>query len=67
MVKQICLIAALATTAACTSMHTAKDSNAPKQCYTESGWIDSSNGCSERAGFPDCYLVCPDQGTRRKL
>jgi hypothetical protein len=36
-------------------------------CYTESGWLDSSNGCSVRAGYPDCYLICPKDGTRRKL
>lgn len=35
-------------------------------CYTESGWLDSSNGCSARAGYPDCYLVCPD-GTRTRV
>lgn len=33
-------------------------------CYTESGWLDSSNGCSARAGYPDCYVVCPNAGTR---
>lgn len=39
----------------------------PTDCYTESGWLDSTNGCSVRAGYPDCYLVCPGNGTRRKL
>jgi hypothetical protein len=36
-------------------------------CYTESGWLDSTNGCSIRAGYPDCYLVCPRKGTRLRL
>jgi hypothetical protein len=39
----------------------------PKGCYTESGYLDSTNGCSARAGYPDCYLVCPDAGTRKRL
>ena len=49
--------------------HTAPSpgASAPLKCYTESGYLDSTNGCSERAGFPDCYLVCPEQGIRRHL
>ena len=35
-------------------------------CYVEAGWLDSSNGCSERAGYPDCYRVCPD-GSRVRV
>jgi hypothetical protein len=38
-----------------------------KDCYVESGYLDSTNGCSIRAGYPDCYLVCPDKGTRKHL
>ena len=38
-----------------------------EHCYTESGWLDSTNGCSARAGYPDCYLVCPEAGTRKRL
>lgn len=36
-------------------------------CYLESGWLDASNGCSDRAGYPDCFLVCPDQDGRHRL
>lgn len=36
-------------------------------CYAESGWLDSSQGCSERAGYPDCYLVCPQDQQRIRL
>lgn len=35
-------------------------------CYVESGWLDATNGCSVRAGYPDCYEVCPD-GTRVRV
>jgi hypothetical protein len=41
--------------------------SAPSHCYTEAGWLDSTNGCSVRAGYPDCYLVCPETGERRRL
>jgi hypothetical protein len=40
--------------------------NPHEQCHVESGWLDSTNGCSERAGFPDCYKVCAD-GTRERV
>jgi len=36
-------------------------------CYTESGWLDATNGCSVRDGYPDCYLVCPGHGTRERI
>jgi hypothetical protein len=39
----------------------------PDHCYTEAGWLDSTSGCSARAGYPDCYLVCPESGVRRRL
>lgn len=35
-------------------------------CYVESGWLDSTNGCSARAGYPDCYRVCAD-GSRVRV
>ena len=35
-------------------------------CHVESGWLDASNGCYARAGYPDCYQVCPD-GSRTRL
>ena len=38
----------------------------PQGCHIESGWLDATNGCAERAGFPDCYRVCPD-GTRVRV
>ena len=36
-------------------------------CYTESGWLDSSNGCSAYDAYPDCYLVCPKTGFRARV
>lgn len=36
-------------------------------CYTESGWLDSSNGCSVYGDYPDCYLVCPRSGFRARV
>ena len=59
-----CLLAA-AGLAGCATHH--PDAAAPAKCYTEPGWLDSSNGCSARAGFPDCYLVCPSENYRKKL
>jgi hypothetical protein len=35
-------------------------------CHVESGWLDATNGCSARAGYPDCYKVCPD-GSRTRV
>lgn len=32
----------------------------PSDCHIESGWLDATNGCSARAGYPDCYQVCPN-------
>jgi len=56
-----------ATMAACSSLQASNDPHAPNQCFAESGYLDSTNGCSARAGYPDCYLVCPEQGTRKHL
>jgi hypothetical protein len=39
---------------------------APAGCHVESGWLDATNGCSARAGYPDCYRVCPD-GSRVRI
>jgi len=36
---------------------------AQQDCHLESGWLDSTNGCSVREGYPSCYRVCAD-GTR---
>ena len=59
-----CLLAA-AGLAGCATHH--PDAAAPPHCFTESGWLDSSNGCSARDGFPNCYLVCPSENYRKKL
>ena len=62
----LCLVA-IGGTVGCAQLRPSSDPNAPNKCYTESGYLDSTNGCSVREGYPDCYLVCPDKGTRRKL
>lgn len=40
--------------------------DAKANCHVESGWLDSADGCSARAGYPDCYRVCPD-GSRVRV
>jgi hypothetical protein len=62
----LCLVVA-AMAAGCAHAPPSSEVTPPKGCYTESGYLDSTNGCSARAGYPDCYLVCPDQGTRKRL
>ncbi len=57
----------LGATTACSYLRPSSDPSAPNHCYAESGYLDSTNGCSARAGYPDCYLVCPDSGTRKHL
>jgi hypothetical protein len=42
------------------------DSKTTQNCWVESGWLDSTNGCSARAGYPDCYKVCAD-GSRTRV
>lgn len=61
------VLLALDAAAGCSYLRPSSDPSAPNRCYTESGYLDSTNGCSARAGYPDCYLVCPDQGTRKHL
>jgi hypothetical protein len=39
---------------------------AHQECHLESGWVDSTNGCSDRADYPDCWKVCAD-GTRVRV
>jgi hypothetical protein len=56
-----------AAVAGCSHLRPSSDPSAPNRCYTEAGYLDSTNGCSARAGYPDCYLVCPDSGTRQRL
>lgn len=57
----------LAAGCLCACAHQPQTATTPeKDCHTESGWLDSSDGCSIRAGYPNCYLVCAD-GSRRKL
>jgi hypothetical protein len=61
MTRLITLLLAAGATAGCA--HT----DDPRQdCHVEAGYLDSTNGCSEREGYPDCYKVCAD-GTRTKL
>lgn len=53
--------------AGCSELHPAEQASATGHCFVESGYLDSTNGCSIRAGYPDCYLICPDKGTRQHL
>jgi hypothetical protein len=67
MLRMISFLLILSATTGCAQLRPSKDPNAPNQCYTEPGFADPGSGCSVREGYPDCYLVCPDKGTRRKL
>jgi hypothetical protein len=67
MLRRVTLFIAAYVVVGCTPLRPATVASTSKDCYVESGWVDSSNGCSIRAGYPDCYLVCPDQGTRKRL
>jgi hypothetical protein len=62
----VCMIVAGAA-AGCAATRPMSEAAAPKRCYVESGWLDSTNGCSVREGYPDCYLICPEKGTRERL
>jgi hypothetical protein len=59
MKRTLMLVAALSIVGCA---HTRSD-----DCYTESGWLDATNGCTAREGYPDCYVVCPNAGTRKKV
>jgi hypothetical protein len=59
--RLLAIIAVLALLAAC-----AQNPPLKTGCHVESGWLDATNGCSARAGYPDCYQVCPD-GSRVKV
>jgi hypothetical protein len=52
-------------TAGCAHLQALLES--PNPCYTESGWLDSANGCSVREAYQDCYLVCPKTGLRARV
>jgi hypothetical protein len=65
--RRLLFCVVVAAMVACSHLPPSSDASAPNRCFTESGYLDSSNGCSARAGYPDCYLVCPDQGTRKRL
>ncbi|HEY4446296.1 MAG TPA: hypothetical protein VGN30_18590 [Steroidobacteraceae bacterium] len=67
MARLLACILALGAMTGCASQRSSADAPAPRQCYVESGYLDSTNGCSIRAGYPDCYLVCPHEGTRKHL
>jgi hypothetical protein len=62
MTRLLAFLFAAGLTAGCTHTPT----TAHEQCHVESGWLDSSNGCSEREGYPDCWKVCAD-GTRVRV
>jgi len=67
MFRLLACVLAVSAAAGCSYLRPSTDPSAPNRCYAESGYLDSSNGCSARAGYPDCYLVCPDKGTRKRL
>jgi hypothetical protein len=52
-------------TAGCAHMQALRQS--PNPCYTESGWLDSSSGCTDLEDYPNCYLVCPKTGFRARV
>jgi hypothetical protein len=62
MMRSLSCLLAVGTLAGCTHTPTSPH----EQCHVESGWLDSTNGCSARAGYPDCYKVCAD-GTREHV
>jgi hypothetical protein len=65
--RMIALVIVAGVTVGCAQLRPSNDPDAPNKCYTESGYLDSTNGCSARDGYPDCYLVCPEKGTRKRL
>ncbi len=67
MIRFVISLIAAGAVAGCAHTHSPPTASGTKDCYVESGWLDATNGCSIRAGYPDCYLVCPDQGTRKRL
>ena len=61
------LIACLLTTSAILGCaHLQQLANSSGNCFVESGWLDSSNGCLAEA-YPDCYPVCPKAGLRVRV
>jgi hypothetical protein len=62
-----CLLLVLGAIAGCAATRSSADTFARNQCYVESGYLDSTSGCAISAGYPDCYLVCPHEGTRKHL
>jgi len=67
MQRATAFLMAISALAGCSNQRPAPESKDGKACYLESGYLDSSNGCSVSNGYPDCYLVCPEKGTRRHL
>jgi hypothetical protein len=59
------LISTLAVVSAVTGC-VDKPRQAREDCHLESGWLDSTDGCSERNGYADCWKACAD-GTRTRL
>jgi hypothetical protein len=62
--RVLTLAVASVVMAGCAGIGQQTNADAPKHCYVESGWLDSTNGCAG-SGYPDCYLVCP--GSRKRL
>ncbi len=67
MFRMLVCVVAVGAAMGCSHLRPSADTSAPNRCYVESGYLDSTSGCSIRAGYPDCYLVCPDKGTRTHL
>jgi hypothetical protein len=67
LLRAVVCFASITAAAGCSTQRPAPDSSATRGCFLESGYLDSSNGCSIQDGYPDCYLVCPDKGTRKHL
>jgi hypothetical protein len=40
--------------------------NTHEECRLEAGWLDSTAGCAEHEGYPDCWKVCAD-GSRERV
>jgi hypothetical protein len=65
--RQALLLLLLGAVTGCAMLRPSADTNAPNKCLAESGYLDSTNGCSAEEDYPDCYLVCPAKGSRTRL
>jgi hypothetical protein len=64
MSRLIASLLIIGATAGCA--HLQQLSNSSGNCFVDSGWLDSSNGCLAEA-YPDCYLVCTKAGLRVRV